>query len=292
MAKKWLEARWVSLGERLVSAKREKQIKQICEEEIASWKARPSMKSISSLKEPMSDTRNFIRTLPLTQGMMRYALEHMNYSEEEWAAMNKPKTSVSKRIETRMIIDKPDEILEKIEILLTSDKWKYRVVGLALATGRRLSELLSVGSIEVKDETSVIFRGQLKQRDKAFSYTIPTLVDSQLCIDALEFIRKTKPDIMEMDTELIGKTYSVVLGDVANDQLGDLIPARGRLTIRVLRDVYARLAHYLYCPPAIADIAYMSAIMGHRVHLENGDTELNLSTTLHYFDYVVVSGGK
>src|SRR5487761_271979 len=101
MAKAWLQKRWETLLPALerLTADQEEEIARICAEEIETWKSRPSMKSPSSLKEPMSDTRNAIRKLPLTKNNTwlnpktnqreHIALKHMNYRESEWAGMEK-----------------------------------------------------------------------------------------------------------------------------------------------------------------------------------------------------------
>jgi len=71
----------------------------LCEEEIAYWRSRPTMKSLRSLNTPMIDARNAIKEqLPLspenswlnprTGEREHLARKYLNFSEQEWAAMH------------------------------------------------------------------------------------------------------------------------------------------------------------------------------------------------------------
>src|SRR5260370_30282836 len=101
MPKAWLKDRWDMLLPLLeeLTVDQEEEVAWMCAEEIAAWKARPTMKSLSSLKEQMGDTRNKIKELLLTDrnsylnprsGEREHiALKHLNYSESEWLEMSK-----------------------------------------------------------------------------------------------------------------------------------------------------------------------------------------------------------
>jgi hypothetical protein len=66
--KAWLEERWKELLPALqaLDAAQEAEIARLCEEELAAWRDRPTMKKLGSLRPVMTATRNRIKALPLT----------------------------------------------------------------------------------------------------------------------------------------------------------------------------------------------------------------------------------
>jgi hypothetical protein len=108
-----------------LTVEQEEEVARICAEEIAAWKARPTMKSLSSLKEPMTDTRNRIKEIPLTdrnsyfnrrKGKREHiALKYLNYTEEEWAVMNQPtEDRFHARLENQQVLEDSDAIVAKL----------------------------------------------------------------------------------------------------------------------------------------------------------------------------------
>jgi len=97
MTTRWLAERIdLLLGELApLGQGQEEEIARICVQEIAAWRARPSIKKESTLRNPMTDTRNAIRDRldvtvtnrwlnPQTQQYEHLALQYMNFTEEEW----------------------------------------------------------------------------------------------------------------------------------------------------------------------------------------------------------------
>jgi hypothetical protein len=307
MAKAWLLQRWEMLKPELepLSIAQEDQIARICEEEIAAWKARPTMKSLSSLKEPMSDMRNLVRTLPLTEQNSwlnprtaereHIALKYLNYSEGDWALMNKSSDDAfHKRVENPQILEDPDRIVAKAEELLSSQLWPEVVVGLALATGRRLSEILKVGQLYPKTLYTVLFSGQLKRSDAILKpYEIPVLVRADVVLAAWLRLR-TMIDCSKMETEAIGKAYSGDVAHAAERHFADLIPTRegrSKLFAHLFRAIYPRLAVFYFCPIYKGHLAYVTTILGHYWSKDGSDELLrNYSSSLHYGDYNIGNG--
>ena len=308
MAKAWLQQRWELLFPVLaeLTVDQEEQVAQVCAEEIAAWKSRPSMKSFSSLKEPMTDTRNEIRAkLPLTEHTSymnprtatreHIALKYLNYSEAEWAEMNKQSNDrFHERLEHQQLLDHPDALVAKATELLSRTSWPDIVVGLAVSTGRRLSEILKVGELFPKTLYTVVFSGQLKRKDEVLPpYEIPVLCGAPLVLSAWQTLRGMI-DCTQMETEAISKAYSAELTDVAERHFSDLVPhrdGRDQLFTHLFRAVYPRLAVYYFCPTTVADIAYVSTILGHYWSTK-GDAaqQRNYVSSLHYFDYKVGDG--
>src|SRR5947199_5859529 len=202
---KWLEVRLAVLLPKLETLGRdeEEEIKRLCEEEIAAWRARPTMKSIRSLNDPMNGARNAIKELAITyanswmnprsQEREHLALKYMNFSKQEWAAMKGLTEEGRKhRLEGQQLLDDPDAIVERAATLLRSQRWEDITVGLAVTTGRRLTELLKTGIFHPMSAYTVKFEGQLKQKAEILApYEIPTLVEADLVITACHRLRET-----------------------------------------------------------------------------------------------------
>src|SRR5437879_4774744 len=172
---KWLDERLAVLLPALQNGP-EDEIARLCAEELAHWRSRPEMKKASSLRVPMTAARKAIKALPFTE-TTRYkdaktaqwehlGLKYLNFTAEEWAAMNaQSEEKFAARLEQQQLIDDPAAVIARAQTLLTSDRWDDLVTGLALATGRRLTELLKTGRFFPKTAYSVVFDGQLKRRD-------------------------------------------------------------------------------------------------------------------------------
>ena len=308
MAKAWLQQRWAELIPALakLSVDQEDQIARICADEIAAWKARPSMKSLSSLKEPMTDTRNEIRTkIPLTEfnGYVNprtaerehIVLKHLNYTESEWAEMNRQSEQrYHERLENQQLLNHPYDIVAKANELLSSNDWAEVVVALAVVTGRRLAEILKVGQLFPKSLCSVVFSGQLKRKDEILKpYEIPVLVEASHVLVAWSRLR-TMVDCSNIETEAIGKAYSMEIGAAAERHFADLVPVRDgrdKLFAHLFRAVYPRLAIFYFCPVNVTDLAYVSTILGHYWSAGENEEQLrNYQSSLHYNDYRVGDG--
>ncbi len=307
MAKAWLRERWQTLLPALasLSADQEEEIARICVAEIVVWKERPSMKSLSSLKEPMTDTRNELKKIPLTdqnsylnprtQQREHIALKYLNYSESEWAQMNQQSEQrFHERLENQQLLEYPGEIVAKADVLLGSSDWREVVVGLAVVTGRRLSEILKVGELHPKTLHTVLFSGQLKRKDEVLKpYEIPVLVEASRVLAAWSGVRKMI-DCSRMETEAIGKAYGDEIGKAAERHFAELVPVRDgrdKLFAHLFRAVYPRLAVFSFCPPNVSDIAYVATILGHYWSTGADETQQrNYASSLHYFDYKVGDG--
>src|SRR5579875_3767616 len=196
--KRWLAERLSVLLARLngLGSEQEAEIKQLCEAEIAAWRARPTMKSLRSLTTPMVDARNALRTLPLTEETRWWnprtreyehiALKYLNFSQEEWAAMHAlTEEGRQRRLDGQQILHDPDAIVQRAATLLRSSRWEDLAVGLAVTTGRRLTELLKTAQFHPMSAYTVEFSGQLKQKQELLApYEIPTLVEAELVLDA------------------------------------------------------------------------------------------------------------
>ena len=305
MAKVWLEERLSVLLPALsaLGIAAETEIARLCEDEIAAWRDRPTMKKASALRPVMTAARNAIKQLPLTQenrykdarsGQWQHiALKYMNFTDEEWAAMNAiSDEQFQARLENQQVIDHPQEVVQRAEKLLHSDRWDDLVTGLAVVTGRRLTEILKTGRFFPKTMYTVIFDGQLKRKDIALEpYEIPVLVNAELVLAAWRKLRSLE-DTTGLDNEQVAQKYSRQAGENAVRQFTGLIPQRSTredLYTHAFRAVYARLAVLMFCPIAVNELVFVNAILG-QYQAQNETQQRDFATTAHYFDYRIGDG--
>jgi hypothetical protein len=310
--KQWLAERLQELLPQLevLGVAQAGEIQRICEEEIAAWRARPTMKALRSLNTPMIDTRNAIRTLSITQENSwinprtrereHLALRFMNFSDEEWAAMKAlTEEGRQQRLEGQQLLDQPEAIVERAATLLVSPRWEDITVGLALTTGRRLTELLKTATFHPMRPWTVHFSGQLKQKaERLAPYEIPTLVEASLVLEAWQRLR-TLLDCSVIENGEVERRYGPAVRVTTERHLADLIPTRAgkedHLFVHLLRSVYGTLAVYFFCPPVINALDYKATIEGHywverAERAGNEQMKRNYISTLHYDDYKIGDG--
>jgi hypothetical protein len=214
MPKVWLQQQWETLIPALevLGVDQEAEIERLCVAAIAHWRDERKM-SLSSMRVPMTDTRNRIKQIPLTpanrwknpqSGQYEHIVcKYMNFTPEEWDSINAPtKEDIQDRQEHQEFIENPAAIVAKAEKLLTSDRWYDLVAGLALATGRRLTEVLKTARFFPCTLYSVTFDGRIKKREDVnlLPYEIPTLVRAELVIAAWKRLRGLV-DCTQLDNE-------------------------------------------------------------------------------------------
>src|SRR5258708_31739535 len=108
MATQWLEKGWGVFFASLEACQVEAEVECLCQAEIDAWRARPGMKKESSLRVPLTDTRNEIRVRALPANVRAWALEHLNFSTEKWIAVKAGNDQpLSERQETRQLLRAP-----------------------------------------------------------------------------------------------------------------------------------------------------------------------------------------
>jgi len=307
--KQWLAERLQELLPQLavLGTEQETQIQRLCEEEIAAWRARPTMRSLRSLNTPMIETRNAIRTLPMTKenswvnprtgAREHVALRFLNFADEEWAAMKAlTEAGRQQRLEGQQLLDDPEGIVERAAALLVSARWEDLVVGLAVTTGRRLTELLKTAQFHPRSAWTVDFSGQLKQKAEMLApYEIPTLVEASQVLDAWRRLRGLL-DCTQIDNAEVERRYGPTVRATTERQLADLIPTRAgkenRIFVHLLRSVYGTLAVYFFAPSVINALDYKATIEGHYWVERAGNEQMkrNYQSTLHYDDYKIGDG--
>lgn len=317
---RWLAQEWQERFEPVVEqANREhpEALQEVFDQALSDWRARPRM-SANTLATYVTMTRDWIRSLPLTaqsrvinpktKEAEHVALGYFTLTPQEWAAGKVP---TRERVEARNVqmqtIADPGLLLEQIHEVLVRPEWEAIAVGLAVATGRRIGEVLLSGSIEPKTAWTLWFVGRLKMKGRPDQcFEIPTVVSAQEVEQAWERLR-VHPDLLAMglpqqvNTRAVGeinrRLYPRVRRAVAQF-FGDLVPgldeegAAIEVSTHRLRSVYAALAVWAYCPLWVDPDRYAAAVLGHGLFSGEGVEHLNPSTEEYYHRYVVQDGRR
>jgi len=309
---RWLWERLFETGgliERLMplGIAQEEEIQRLCEEEIAAWRARPTMRVESSLQEPLRHARNSIRERlgvgednrwfnPREGAYEHLALKYLNFTPDQW---NDLRADSEERFARRLVeqqqITNPDALVRKAEELLKGKEWSQLALGITLATGRRLTEVLKTAKFSPKTASTLWFEGQLKTKDRVLPpYEIPTLVEARLVLDAVKRLRESL-DCSELSNDEVSSQYGPVVRKLADQQLGSWVSKRNEsvnIYTHLSRCIYGRLCVYYFCPPKTFDLHYMATILGHFWYFDEKDEKRrqNLQSTLHYYDYVIGDG--
>src|SRR5581483_7970966 len=307
--KQWLAERLQVLLPRLavLGKDQEAKIKRLCEEEIAYWRSRPTMKSLRSLNTPMIDARNAIKEQlavtqdnswlnPRTGEREHLARKYLNFSEAEWAQMHAlTEDGRQQRLEGQQLLSDPDAIVARGADLLQSERWEDIAVGLAVTTGRRLTEILKTAVFHPMSAYTVQFEGQLKQKAELLApYEIPTLVEAELVMEALIRLR-TLLDCRNLDNTEVERRYGPTVRTTTHRHFQSLIPVRANdvnVYTHACRAVFSTLALYFFAPPVINALVYLATIQGHYwlLRTQSEEQRLNYLSTLHYDDYKIGDG--
>lgn len=249
---------------------------------------------LSTLKQQQGCMDQVRRAIKDALGEDHWSLGIIKFSREEYIELNNQKQKrVAQRNEAVQQINNPDEIVATAVRLLDSPEWADVAAGLAVLTGRRVSELLSTAQFEVKTRWSVVFTGAVKRgNEQGLQFEIPTLTTAERVCKALAKIRRELPQAREMNASAINRTYELAVVRSCQKHFDGLVPTReGRdsLYTHLFRAVYATIATFWYCPPSVNETEFKAAIQGHYQILDEQNPELRRSLTAsrHYADYEI-----
>lgn len=245
------------------------------------------------------------------------ALEIVGFDEPTWQQINQELSDrMEARSENQRLLDNPDGIVAKGESLLDHTTLPELACGLAVATGRRFSELLSGQSrYEPASVWSVYFTGQRKHKGdpKDFCFEIPTLVSAAQVLNAWgRLLKLIGAEILTPHS--INNRFNHMVNAAAERHFRGLVPPRlpaaapgeesterdpharerkaDAIYLHLFRAVYATIAVHWYCPPRVNRITYKAEIQGHRQILEAADGKMRRSyaASRHYDDYQIGDG--
>ncbi|MBE7384745.1 MAG: hypothetical protein F6J95_025440 [Leptolyngbya sp. SIO1E4] len=190
-----------------------------------------------------------------------------------------------------------DRYMEKVQELLQSNDTLELIVGIAAATGRRHTEVVSLGQFKLQDHPYLLtFSGQQKKAD-AIEFDILTLLPAVDVLAALNRLRE-KPEMIEIEGKpsehpnvrrinaWVNRGVHRLLGDT---QIVPVLEGFKTVSIHRLRGLYGAIAIHYFCPEHKREHRFLQYYLG---HVLEGEIAPNSRATDHYFHYYLVRGKK
>ncbi|NJL52358.1 MAG: hypothetical protein HC930_09340 [Hydrococcus sp. SU_1_0] len=249
------------------------------------------LSDLSQQKNRFTDIRNAIKTIDPQHPSLNY----IGLSPDEWIEVNAIASSFTDNRTTQLIED-PEAIVEKARSLLLSRQWSQVAAGLAVVTGRRVSEILQTAKFDKVSTYIVLFSGAAKRRDETtpLKFQIPTLVTADSVLEAIAYLR-TQLNTEGLDNQQINAQYESKVARECDRAFRDLVPLRDgktNLYTHLFRSIYATIATHWYCPPSVSDLEFRAYIQGHFqiISEPNQQRRLSLASSKHYWDYKIRDG--
>ena len=249
------------------------------------------LSDLSQQKNRFTDIRNAIKAID----PQHPALNYIGLNPDEWIEVNAEASSNTDNRTTQLIQD-PEAIVEKASSLLLSRQWSQVAAGLAVVTGRRVSEILQTAKFDKVSTYIVLFSGAAKRRDESvpLEFEIPTLVKADSVIEAIAYLR-TQLNTKGLDNQQINQRYESQVSRECDRAFRDLVPTRDgktNLYTHLFRSVYATIATHWYCPTHVSDLEFRAYIQGHFQIIDEPDQQrrLSLASSKHYWDYKISDG--
>ena len=200
----------------------------------------------------------------------------LSLKTEEMKVINeKYKDKVASEQKHLKLIKNPQGLIDKAISLLSSKSYIDKVLGLAALTGRRVAEIGCTAEFIPFNKNIVIFKGQLKTKDRVHSdYEIPLLYSTDSIIICLNKIRSDMPQYVNNVTKF-HSNYSKELSLKVKKHFNEFV--EGDITAKDLRAIYVTIVCKKYKPERMAQPYYYSKILG---HVEN-----DLNTGNSYLDF-------
>ncbi|WP_339375618.1 protelomerase family protein [Candidatus Williamhamiltonella defendens] len=103
---------------------------------------------------------------------------------------------LNKKLHTQILVN-PEWVKTLARNLLTKTEPSTSdlCIGIALASGRRLTEIMKTASLKAVDDKTLLFSGQLKTKNRYLfeeisPYQIPSMIEAQIVVKALDKLRK------------------------------------------------------------------------------------------------------
>lgn len=234
-----------------------------------------------------------------------YALDGLSYPVELQSSLRAVTTAnANTRQDNRISVDL-EAYLEQIQVLLASNDSLDLIIAIAAVTGRRHTEVVSLGQLSPEVETlpqlipqahpfMLRFKGHQKS-DKG-TYDILALVPAEDVLLAVEKLRDC-PEVAELagissdDPRMealnarVNRRVVACLGDVLQPPLGF-----SQISIHRCRAVYIIIALHYFCPANMAEQRMAQHLLGHV--LLDDEAMGNASVTGHYYQYFLTRDGK
>lgn len=237
-----------------------------------------------SFLKPAMESAIAILEQALTQALKEQYATKKNDYKQSVAARKDAKTN----IDAKPLIAFSQAVLMNLETLKVRD-WPMVSVAIAIATGRRMSEVHSTETkFERSGEDALMFTGQLKAKGAAAdyyeenpSYEIPCLVFPELVIAGHDWLRENGK--LESDAKAAHNRFSRYLSQATKKVFyeASIGGDRKKQTYKALRAIYGQVAFAQ--SGANDEAAYLAKILGHgRQDMVNGGRIADFMTPQSY----------
>ncbi|HAS6050390.1 TPA: hypothetical protein I7138_20380 [Vibrio vulnificus] len=233
--------------------------------------------------------------------LLKLKIEHHAYymfepkgAVKDWIR-DDDKKSLNKKLHSQILVN-PEWIKNLARDLLTrpSATTSDLCIGIALATGRRLTEIMKTAKLKRLDESTLMFSGQLKTKNRHLfeevaPYEIPSMIDAEIVVKALQKLRRdTGKDKLKFKN-VLGETVESTVneGDVKDYYHNRAVQKKYESTInRAIRStfknghfshkdcraIYTEVTYEEHHSDGEARSAYRHRVLGHSL----------IETQLHY----------
>jgi hypothetical protein len=257
---------------------------------------------IEKLRENMIKLRaKTVTGSDFRRDLLSLRIEHHAYymfepigAVRDWIG-NDDKQSLNKKLHSQILIN-PTWIKATAERLLTSKDSNVAdlAIGLAMATGRRMTEIFKTAEFTVLDDSTLLFNGQLKTKNRKLfedvsAYEVPTMVKASICAKALQRLRKDTKDEEMSYPNVVGETVKCTVGggDIYDYYHNRAVQKKyegyvngavrslfnnGHFSFKDCRAMYTEVTYEEHANEGEARSAYRHRVLGHSL----------IETQLHY----------
>lgn len=188
--------------------------------------------------------------------------------------------------------------------LLDSPNWYDVAAGIAVLTGRRISEIL-LGNYQLDSAWILKVSRLSKIIDKDLTIEVPTLIPAATVIAAIDKLQSELKidDLIQNSnsdrqaTQFVNERYSNAVLEACRTHYTGLVPPRTDKTdlyTHLFRAIYPTIASHWYCPPHIPVHQYKAEIQGHFTPRLTADGKRihNYNSRANYDDYEIGLDGN
>lgn len=230
------------------------------------------------------------------------AIELVKLSQGEYSRLNDSQAlKVADRDATFISPEQCEALVSHSRKLIKSAEWATVAAGLAVLTGRRISEIL-VGDFKPCDNWSLIFSGLAKKRDKTTSQIeleIPVLAPASEVLSAIDKLQRYlgKTDVFtechgdaQQARKIANSRWAKSVCKECKKQFPDYAPKRSdrkELFTHQFRALYTVIAVHWFCPPTVLEHRYKAEIQGHFRLSADGKRVPSYKARASYDDFCV-----
>ncbi|MCS6257439.1 protelomerase family protein [Shewanella baltica] len=205
------------------------------------------------------------------------------------------KKQLEKKLHSQILVN-PDWIKKLSRDLLTKidPSVSDLCIGIAIATGRRLTEIMKTASFKAVAESTILFSGQLKTKNRHLfeevkPYKIPSMIEADIVVKALSLLRKATGKDQLRYKNVLGETVesTVDAGDIKDYYHNRAVHKKyestmnravrsllnnGHFKLKDCRALYTEVTKEEHAKSGEAPSAYRHRVLGHSL----------METQMHY----------